>query len=160
MISAKFWDFLTPSPLVRIWDWSTVLNSRNLPYYILFWANAPSPPQWGCHIYEACLEKLTLRNWNRLTTSWVLRKLVTELEIAIQRTLGVWKQKRRVPFSCVKIENWLHNACSAQRIWRTSTISLTLFRFLPTSLCSELLTRNHKNFTIKCDIRYLAGRRH
>ena len=41
MTSAKFWDFLTPS--VRIWDWSTVLNSRNLPYYIFFWANPPSP---------------------------------------------------------------------------------------------------------------------
>ena len=41
MTPAKFWDFLTP--LVRIWDGSTVLNSRNLPYYIFFWAN-PLPP--------------------------------------------------------------------------------------------------------------------
>ena len=32
MMSPNFWDFLTPSPLVRIWDWSTVLNSCNLPY--------------------------------------------------------------------------------------------------------------------------------
>ena len=30
------------SPLVRIWDWSTILNSHNLPYYIFFWANSPS----------------------------------------------------------------------------------------------------------------------
>ena len=50
MTSAKFWDFLTPSPLVHIWDWSTVLNSRNLPYYIFFWAN-PLPPQCGRHIW-------------------------------------------------------------------------------------------------------------
>ena len=41
MTSTKFWDFLTPSPLVRIWDLSTVLNSRNLPYYIFFWSNPP-----------------------------------------------------------------------------------------------------------------------
>ena len=27
-------DFGPPPPLVRIWDWSTVLNSHNLPYYI------------------------------------------------------------------------------------------------------------------------------
>ena len=31
-----------PPPLVRIWDWCTELNSRNLPYYIFFWANPPS----------------------------------------------------------------------------------------------------------------------
>ena len=30
-------------PLVSNWDWSTVLNSRNLPYYIFFWANPPPP---------------------------------------------------------------------------------------------------------------------
>ena len=40
----KLLGFFDPSPLlVRIWDWSTVLNSRNLPYYIFFWANPPSP---------------------------------------------------------------------------------------------------------------------
>ena len=39
----KILGFFDPSPLVRIWDWSTVLNSRNLPYYIFFWANPPSP---------------------------------------------------------------------------------------------------------------------
>ena len=42
MTSAKFWDFFPP-PFVRIWDWSTVLNSRNLPFYIFFWANPPPP---------------------------------------------------------------------------------------------------------------------
>ena len=26
MTSAKFWDFLTPSPLVRIWDFGTDLQ--------------------------------------------------------------------------------------------------------------------------------------
>ena len=36
MTSAKFSGFWTSSPLVRIWDWSTVLNSSNLPYYIFF----------------------------------------------------------------------------------------------------------------------------
>ena len=39
----NFWDFWPPPPLVRIWDWSTVLNSHNLPYYIFFWANPPPP---------------------------------------------------------------------------------------------------------------------
>ena len=40
----KILGFFDPlPPLVRIWDWSTVLNSRNLPYYIFFWANPPSP---------------------------------------------------------------------------------------------------------------------
>ena len=57
MTSAKFWDFWTPSPHVRIWDWSTVLNSRNLPYYIFFWANPPSPLSadviYGCPL-RAC----------------------------------------------------------------------------------------------------------
>ena len=43
MTSAKFLGYWTPSSLVRIWDWSTVLNSRNLPYYIFFWANPPPP---------------------------------------------------------------------------------------------------------------------
>ena len=44
-----FRDFGPPPPLVRMWDLSTVLNSRNLPYYI-FWAN-PLPPQCGRHIW-------------------------------------------------------------------------------------------------------------
>ena len=43
MTSSKFSGFWTPSPLVWIWDWSTVLNSRNLTYYIFFWANPPPP---------------------------------------------------------------------------------------------------------------------
>ena len=43
MTSANFSGFWTPSPLVRIWDWYTVLNSCNLPYYIFFWANPPPP---------------------------------------------------------------------------------------------------------------------
>ena len=42
MMSAKCWDFFTPSsPLVRIWDRSTVLNSHKPPYYLFFWANPP-----------------------------------------------------------------------------------------------------------------------
>ena len=49
----NFGIFWPPPPLVRIWGWSTVLNSRNLPYYIFFWANLlPSPPSadviYGC----------------------------------------------------------------------------------------------------------------
>ena len=40
-----FWH---PLP-VHIWYWSTELNSRNLPYYIFFWANPPPPPQCGRH---------------------------------------------------------------------------------------------------------------
>ena len=39
----NFGIFRPPPPLVCIWDWSTVLNSRNLPYYIFFWANPPPP---------------------------------------------------------------------------------------------------------------------
>ena len=42
MTSDKILGFLTPSPLIRIWWWSTVLNPRNLPYYVCFWAT-PSP---------------------------------------------------------------------------------------------------------------------
>ena len=40
---SKIFGILDPLPPVRIWDWSTVLNSHNLPYYIFFWDN-PSPP--------------------------------------------------------------------------------------------------------------------
>ena len=68
MMSAKFWDFLTPSPLVRIWDWSTVLNSRNLPYYIFFWANPPSPLSADV-IYGCPLTALTAFN------TWPLSRL-------------------------------------------------------------------------------------
>ena len=39
----EFLGFFYPSPLVRTWNWSTVLNSHNLPYYIFFWANPPFP---------------------------------------------------------------------------------------------------------------------
>ena len=44
MTSATFSDFLTPSPLVRIWNWFVVLNSRNLPYYICFSMTHLPPP--------------------------------------------------------------------------------------------------------------------
>ena len=48
----KIFGILDPLPsLVRIWNWSTLLNSRNLPYYIFFWANPPSPYQCGRHTW-------------------------------------------------------------------------------------------------------------
>ena len=42
-MSAKFSGFWTPSPLVRILPRSIVVNPRNLPYYVCFWAT-PLPP--------------------------------------------------------------------------------------------------------------------
>ena len=85
MTSAKFWDFLTPSPLVRIWDWYTVLNSRNLPYYIFFWANRPSPPQYGRHIWMPTYGYISVakgfpvlkereRTFNKLAVTWSCAK--------------------------------------------------------------------------------------
>ena len=43
MMSAKFLDFLTPSPRVRIWIWFTPYNSLNLPYYVRL-SVTPFPP--------------------------------------------------------------------------------------------------------------------
>ena len=43
MTSATFWDFFTPSPLSAFGTDSVCTKSRNLPYYIFFWANPPSP---------------------------------------------------------------------------------------------------------------------
>ena len=70
----KILGFFYPSPLVRIWDWSTVLNSRNLPYYIFFWAN-PLPPQCGRHIWmppkESFLSVLDGNGaWNIASPLW------------------------------------------------------------------------------------------
>ena len=39
----KILRFFLPLPPVGIWDWSTVLNSRNLPSYIFFWSSPPPP---------------------------------------------------------------------------------------------------------------------
>ena len=38
-----FWDFLTPSPPLSAFG-TDLLNSCNIPFYIFFWANPPSPP--------------------------------------------------------------------------------------------------------------------
>ena len=62
MTSAKFWDILTPPPLVCIWDWSRGLNSHNLTYYISF-GLTPLPPQCGCHIWMPPWEKC--KKWSR-----------------------------------------------------------------------------------------------
>ena len=37
-------DFGPPPPLVRISAKSIRVNPRNLPYYVCFWTNPPSPP--------------------------------------------------------------------------------------------------------------------
>ena len=42
--SAKFLGFWTPSPLVRNQGWSTVVNSRNLPYCIRILVKFFDPP--------------------------------------------------------------------------------------------------------------------
>ena len=39
----NFWIFGPPPPLVRNLDRSIRLNPRNLPYYVCFWTNPPSP---------------------------------------------------------------------------------------------------------------------
>ena len=59
--SAKCSGFWTPSPIVRIWDWFTVLNSRNLPNYIFFWANPP-PPLSADVIYGCPLMCLVMKH--------------------------------------------------------------------------------------------------
>ena len=59
--SAKFLGFWTPSPLVRILARSIRVNPRNLPYYVCFWANPPSPLsadvlyEWSPRIMEYIL---------------------------------------------------------------------------------------------------------
>ena len=43
----NFRDFGPPPPLVRILARSIRVNPRNLPYYVCFWTNPPSPPLCG-----------------------------------------------------------------------------------------------------------------
>ena len=64
MTSTNVWDFLG---LVRILDWSSVLNSRKLLYYIFFWANPPSPLGadviYGCPFFSACQVRESHNPW-------------------------------------------------------------------------------------------------
>ena len=61
-----FWD---PLPLVQILDLSIVVNPRNLPYYVCFWTNPPSPLSPLCMVPNVCgtsklLEiRAELSNW-------------------------------------------------------------------------------------------------
>ena len=95
MTSAKFWDFLTPSPLVRIWGWSTVLNSCNLPYYIFFWANPP-PALSADVIYGCPLMHCPL----------FVRFFYLPIVISCEPGHGTFSQV--LDLSCLIVDWWMH----------------------------------------------------
>ena len=94
MTSAKFSGFLTPSPLVCIWVWFTVYNSRNLPYYIWFWV-APLPPPSAVVICTCPLMSEVHSSRNQIFYSsgheikWVQSRFVKPLICPLKWNLGL-----------------------------------------------------------------------
>ena len=77
------------SPPVRIWDWSTVLNSRNLPYYIFFWDNPPPPSVRTSYMDAPYSWPRTRRGQRKLIMSAICSVCNSGDDVKVQKVIGV-----------------------------------------------------------------------